>query len=227
LNFDRYATTVELLADRGPGNTFTTEDNTPSRIELVTDGVPGLFSRAMRFTYDNANPNAVVTVGRNVRLPHPVRELWLEVYLKWSSNFDTRGGTPPFDHKVLFGRYQPEVGRFEFKVGAESGRAVKVGSPGHEGVLVPGLTSGAFWDGQWKRIRLHWSVGTGNADGIVELWLGETRYYRNSRITVAGGASGRIYGLALGRNQDNRSVRALPMTLTWGRMRVWNTEPGW
>lgn len=228
LSFESYGSTAELLADKGAGATFTNEDNTPSKIELVNDAPAGLgLTRSMRYMYDNPNPDGVVTVGRNVNLPSPAGEIWVEVYLKWSANFDTRGGTAPYDHKVLFGRYLPEVGRWELKVGQDNGANVGVGWPGDR-VVVQGLNSYRdLWDGNWKRLRFHWKLGTGNADGVCQMWLGDVLVYSNTSVTVASAATGRIYGLALGRNQDNRNVSDLPMYLTWGRTRVWNTDPAW
>jgi uncharacterized protein YjdB len=229
LTFEAYSTTAELINDRGTGATFTNEDSSPDKIALVNDAPPGLgLAKSMRFTYDNPNPDGVMTVGRNVALPAQVSELWVEVYLKWSANFSTAGGTAPYDHKVLFGRYTPEVGRWEFKVGKDNGQNVAVGWPGGEGTTASGLNSYSdFWDGSWKRVRLHWKVGTGSNDGVYELWVGETLRYRNTAVNANSAGTGRIYGLALGRNQDNRDVSSLPMYLTWGRTRAWITNPGW
>ena len=65
-----------------------------------------------------------------------------------------------------------------------------------------------------------------SADGALELWvdasyLGGTR---TANVQSGGVVPSSIYGLALGRNMNQGP--GLVQSAWWGRIRVWNSNPG-
>lgn len=224
LTYEAYANTAAFLADL---TTFTNEDVGTANMELVTDAPAGLgLTKSWRARYDATPGNVSQTIGRNINLPSAVSEVWVEVYLKWSANFDTHNaGSEPAAHKVLFGRYNG-TGRWEFDVGQQQGDQVSIGYPDVQDIMIATLnTYTDIWLGTWQRWRFHWKVGTGSGlTGRSRLWQGNT-LWRDLSLNVTNVNT--IYGIALGRNQDDRNVSNIPMYLYWNRLRVWNTDPGW
>jgi uncharacterized protein YjdB len=234
-DFARYLTTLDFLAD--PRGIYSVaEDNGANQITLDrTVGVPALgLSQSMRYDY-NAPGCSSQTVGRNLALPSNVTEIWIEVYLKWSSNFNTfaaPGGcaTPPA-HKLLFARVGPGLyGRWEIEWGNQGPpQAIYWGYPSSGGGVQDQFGfdgAPAYWNNTWYQVRWHFknSSSSSASDGAFEMWVdGQLKASRaNIRIDV----SSYIYGIALGRNLD-QGIRSGTMSLWWGRIRVWKLNPGW
>jgi hypothetical protein len=188
----------------------------------------------MRYDY-NAPGCGSQTVGRNLVLPSQVKELWIEVYLKWSANFNTYnfpGGCPtPPAHKLLFARVGPGLyGRWELEWGNQGPpQAVYYGFPsGGGGVQDQFGFDGApsYWTNTWYRVRLHLkhSRTAATNDGAFQLWVGNTLMINRTDVSVD--VDSYIYGIALGRNLD-QGIDSGTMSLWWGRVRLWNTDPGW
>ena len=135
-DFSAYSSTTNMLADP-LGLYSVAEDNTTSQMALDRStgaNIDGLnLAQSMRYDY-NAPGCSTQSVGRNLTLPSATSEVWVEVYMKFSSNFTTRNvngcSTPP-DFKALFGRLTGLNCRVELHVGgASGGTAFAVGGPG-------------------------------------------------------------------------------------------------
>lgn len=235
-DFSTYTSTANMLSD--PRGIYSvTEDEATNRMTLdQTTGVNinGLnLTQSMRYDYPGPGCTSQ-TVTRNISLPTNVRELWVEVYMKFSNNFDTRnvnGCTTPPDFKTLFGRLTNLQCRFEFHVGgADGGQAFNMGGPGcANGVAALDLKVGdahTVWDGQWHRYRFHWFVDSTGTNHQFVWYLDNTLMFSKTSGWANDGQTAQIYGIALGRNLD-QGIPSGTMSLWWGTVRVWNKSPGW
>ena len=237
-DFSAYSSTANMLADP-LGLYSVVEDNTTSQMALDQStgvNIDGLnLGQSMRYDY-NAPGCSTQSVGRNLTLPSPTSEVWVEVYLKFSPNFTTRNvngcSTPP-DFKALFGRLTGLNCRIELHVGgASGGTAFAVGGPGcANGVgSYPGQAdfgnAGVVWDGQWHRYRFHWKVSPSGTDHIYTWYQDNTLMFSKTSGWYNDGAAAQIYSLALGRNLD-QGIPSGTMSLWWGRVRAWDQNPGW
>lgn len=241
-----YASTTELMAD--PRDIYSqNEDADPSRIFLDTEGFDAA-TNSMRYDYPDrtgiggsgtSGRCTDYTLGRNMTLPSPVQEVWAEFYVKFSSNFVTRapaawGCTSNPDLKFIFGRLNGVSDRFIVKIGA-GGSEWHAGYPGGpqaedtytlDPVQFP---MSAYWDNQWFRIRLHFKLGTtaSSADGAMHMWLDNQLVVNGNNLVVHrnGVKPDNIYSLALGRNMNQGPGQV--QSVWFGRIRVYNTNPGW
>ena len=236
-DFSTYSNTADLLSD--PRGIYSTaEDSRTSQMVLdKTTGVNinGLhLAQSLRFDY--IAPGCVTqTVNRNMNLPAAVADVWVEVYMKFSANFTTRsagGCGTPSDFKTIFGRLRPDgFCRFELHVGgASGGTGFAVGAAGC-GNGVGSFHGSEFgdattvWDDRWHRYRFHWKVGSPDGENTAyEFWLDDQLMFQ--RMNFNAGGAPQIYGLALGRNLDQGIVSGI-MSLWWGRVRAWNSDPAW
>jgi len=195
--------------------------------ETVGVTVLGL-TKSMR--YDYIAPGCVSqTVRRAMSLPSDVRDVWIELYLRWSLNFTTQNvngcATPP-NHKLLFGYVVPDLsGRWSLMWGQQGHLGVEGEWP-RAGWAEVAPSGAVYWDGNWHRVRLHWKFSsTASAtDGVYQLWIDEPIVYDNRSLTTTEGNA--IHWLVLGANLD-QGIPAGTMSLWWGRIRVWNEDPGW
>ena len=214
----------------------TAEDNSPWLITLdKTVGVPQLgLTQSMRYDYIAPGCSSQ-SIGRNLQLPSHVTELWIEIYLKWSSNFSTfaaPGGcaTPPA-HKLLFARVGPGLyGRWEVEWGNQGpSQAIYWGYPSSGGGVQDQFgfkNAPAYWDDTWHWARFHFKHSSSPSvnDGAFQMWVDDQLMVNRAGIRID--VSSYIYGIALGRNLD-QGIRSGTMSLWWGRVRAWNTDPGW
>jgi uncharacterized protein YjdB len=231
-DFSMYSSTANLLAD--PRGIYSTaEDVGTGQLSLdKTAGVPQLgTTQSMR--YDYISPGcSTQTVGRNLVLPTDVQEIWIEVYLKWSSNFSTYAGgcsTPPA-HKLLFGRVSGLNGRWEIEWGNQGPpQSIYWGYPSSGGGVQDQFgfdNAPAYWNNTWYRVRFHFkhSSSTSSSDGAFQMWVDNQLMVSRTNININVSAS--IYGIALGRNLD-QGINSGTMSLWWGRVQLWNVYPGW
>ena len=198
---------------------------------------------SLRYDFFVVDSTASQTIGRAFSFPANQTEIWLEFPIRYTTDFgtDPLGSLgSPGDHKLLFGgTQQGNTYRWSFKVGGDqnvsNNNKVKVERPGTTTNTVqniPGITAqGAFWnDGEWHTVRIHWkhSVPGGTANGIQEYWIdGDSVFAETGFITATDGdVQDRITSLALGRNKDDGPSSKL-ISLWWGYMKVWTSDPGW
>lgn len=163
-----------------------------------------------------------------VPLPSGTTEAWVELVISWSPNWDLTNpncaGLNP-DHKTLLGWLgQSGCGtpRFDFKVG-EGGDRIMATVPGFPqcDVITGPLgnvrfpNASALWDGQPHVVRLHWTVGNGQAAVYVEI----DGTVRLDYVTATDAAYRTIQRLT---GPNNRNLGATTRQfLWWHALRVW------
>ena len=237
-DFSTYTSTANLKSNPrgiytdnflGDGN----ESANTSQVFLdQANGAAGLH-QSMRYDFPIVNQSDY-TIGVNLRLPAPAQEIWVELDHKFSSTFTTMGpASGNADYKFFAARVNGS-GRFMLFCGTY-GNGWQFGYPGNDqgahadvagyygNAAFPLSTYGTPWDGNWHAYRFHFKVGK---PGAAEWWFDGHRmpgFPPGMGIDASSGTS--IYGLALGRNMNKGTSRA--MSEWWGRIRVYNTSPGW
>ncbi len=231
-DYSTYTSTSQMLSD--PRNIYSEEDayNTDARISLDLAQGYGSSTRSMKYTIKpTATPCAENTLGRNLKFPATVKEAWSEFYVKFSANFKTSassGCSSNPDYKFILARINGmDGGRFDILIG-NGNTKISLGWPAHEeGFITSMVPNFNTFDGQWHRYRFHYKLAsaTGKADGGYEVWIDNTRIYSNLASTT-GTATG-IYGIALARNLNQGPAPGVTMTVNWGLVRAFNSNPGW
>lgn len=186
----------------------------------------GSLTKSLRFNFPDRTADTAArcqdySIGVNLSLPTPATEIWVEVVAQYSSNFTTRapaewGCTSNPDHKFIFGRTSPS-GRFNLDVGTGGGQWTW-GYPGAENNEF-GWASSPF-DGMWHTYRLHMKTSS-TGTGAATFWYDGTLTKSFVNVTTTGQS---IYGIAIGRNLNQGP--ASPQSVTIGRVRIWNANPG-
>lgn len=223
-NFSTYSSTANMLAD--PRGIYTEgEDSNAAQIVLDTaEGYDGL-TQCMRYDWpDRSGVCSDYTIGRNLTLPSAVAEVWIEAVIKFSAVWSTVnagcGGISNPDYKFMFGRINGMSSRFETVLG-NGGNAIINGYPSNEEADTVAAVLSDLVDEQWHVFRWHWKVGTG--DGVDKMWIDGV--LQSDLTAISTGTTTSIYGLGLGRNMNQGPDQT--QTLQWGRIRLYNTNPGW
>jgi hypothetical protein len=239
--FGNYTSTSHLISN--PFGTFRPAAYDERTADISLDMTSGFGSdRSMKFTFPDQTANSAgrctidYSISRWVKFPAPVREVWVEVYVKFSANFTTVvpaswgcGGNP--DYKLIFLANDPPNGRWQIKNGTYGTHW----SPNHNGgsndtyITTNAGNGGTWWDGQWHRLRWHARVSTTltSADGAFEYWLDDVKQTYPSNINTSAG------GLVITALTDVRLGANLNLgpsqtqSVNWGRIRVYATNPGW
>ncbi len=243
VGFDGYVDSDDLLADCG---TFACGEDDPSggssansAIELDDAVAPPGRGRSMRYDYNHGGDGCnTLFVGRQIRLPENVPEVWVEAALRWSPNFrTTNGACPPNDHKLLFcNTEQDNTLRWELKVGSDVGpehsvvmRAAGTNAGENDERRVDGLTAAELWDGEWHQVRLQFrhSQPSSASNGLMRLWIDGVLHYEETGISnqTSNGDQDRIRAVTLGSNKDDGPAGE-PMSLWWGYVYIWREAPG-
>lgn len=234
-DFSTYASTSQMLAD--PRGIYSvTEDVATSQMTLDTSvGVTSLgLTQSMRYDFPDRTSEGGsgttgrctdYTIGRNITLPAPVPDVWIEVIARFDPSFTTVapsawGCTSAAAYKFVFGRTQ--TSRFNLVL-AIFGGEYTFGWPANSEPADWPETWNAF-DGAWHQYRMHFKVSTPStaANGAAELWVDGVALQNFTNIVESNPA---IYGIALGRNMNQGPGAAESMW--WGRVRAWNADPLW
>lgn len=228
-DFSAYAT-IERYLQKTVDGRYRTTGVTPERMALDENNPFGGSLKSLRYDFPDRSASSKrcdgSAVGRALYFPESTREIWTEVWVKFSPNFTTLapsswGCTSNPDFKLLFGLVSPDgVGRFQVKVG-KFGHSWATGAPdpaAHDVTL--DLKSAGYMDGEWHQVRTHWKLG--NGDGVVELWVDGTQVYQNSTLRTEAES---IWGIKLGANLNQGP--AADMAYWWGRVAVWRNRPDW
>jgi hypothetical protein len=214
-----------MMAD--PRNLYDSETFNAPQISLDTGVGYGGLTQSMKYTWPSRAQCTDFSIGRNLTLPSNVPELWLEVYARFSSGFTTQasgcGGQSNPDYKFLFGRITGMSSRFEIVLG-NGGSAIITGYPGNEEAVRAAITttsSGIWQDDAWHRFRFHWKIGSGT--GAMEAWIDGTKIANLTGVST--GSTTGIYGVAMGRNMNQGPT--VSQSLWWGRVAIYNSNPGW
>lgn len=224
-DFSSYGSTSELRNDsRG----IYSETDGASHLHLDTS--VGLnqggfdLSQSMRYDFSASGyPQRVIGIdGTN--------DLWVEVWFRFSTNWrtDLGVGSANPDYKWIFGGTTPS--RFEFKTGL-FGNNYSASAPQESNVAEPSGSSDE-WDGEWHRLRLHFGheSSDGAGDGTIEVWIDDEKIIDEVGTVVTNRSLGPIVRAALGRNHNHLNHGGDPgetMSLWWGRVALWNANPGW
>lgn len=228
-DFSTYTSTADLLSYPNPMWSGVTEDVNTQWMALDPVGPP-VGGQSMRYDIPAkplSDPNLCHdrTIGRNIKFPAQVQEVWIEVYAKFSANFSTvvpggLCGSTGTAIKFLFGRYTT-VSRYNLSIGNANG-GYTFGYPQNEQWVngsKQGLNATMVFDGQWHVWRLHLRAGP---TGLAAFAFDGRMIQNTGAVAMPLGA---IYGIALGRNQNQGPVQS--QTLNWGRISAWRVDPGW
>ena len=244
VDFDSYENTSELLNDeiwsgqayhQDGGTEWFPSDGTAQITLDDSVAVPG-HSKTMRYHYNHGSDGCTsITISPGgLSFPENQQEVWSEWLVRWSPNFSVDSPCPPGDHKLIFGdSVAPENGRWEFKVGADSGN-LKIAHPdqGQAPYYLDdrSIDANDLWDGEWHTVRLYWRCSTTgtDSDGAYKVWIDGTLYHDETGITIHDGSGGtdRISGVSFCHNKDDGPANT-DMYLWWGSIKAYSNDPGW
>jgi len=225
LDFSTYADTTALKAD----NTvfFSSSGANPSLVSLETDGGFGSSGKRMRFNYEAAPCDSDYGISRMVRMPPDEIETWCEVTARFDTGFDAAlsgntGCTYTYGMKFLFLVRDP--GRFEVVLLGKD-YAGEVGTGGFGQTAQPNffVDPSFMLDGEWHTWR--WNVKYG-ASGKNRIWLDGVLAHSYEGVTSDPATPAMPFlWLQLAANINNGF--SVPTWVDWGRIRIYNTDPGW
>jgi hypothetical protein len=173
-------------------------------------------------------------VGRNINLPTPVREVWVEAWIKFPTNFTTVapsawGCISNPDYKLMFVRFVASS-RANLQPGTYgSSWTWGVGSDQQGNAGVPtGTIAGTPWDGAWHQYRVHVMHDRAGGAGHYtagDWWTNGVLKKSFPGVNDSSAMYGNMYGLAIGRNMNQGPDHA--MSYWWGRIAVYRDDPGW
>ncbi|HKV71484.1 MAG TPA: Ig-like domain-containing protein [Gemmatimonadales bacterium] len=236
-DFSGYTSLANMLSD--PRGIYSVaEDEGQSQMALdksvFVDTLNLHLTQSMRYDYIAPGCSSQ-TVTRNIVLPQNATELWIELWVRWSANFNTyaapSGCSTPPAHKFLFGRVGPGLwGRWEVEWGNQGPpQQVYYGYPSSGGGVQDQFgfnNANDYWDAKWHRVRIHMknSTSTSATDGAFQMWVNDSLKVNRTGINI--NVSSYIYGVAIGRNLD-QGITSGTMSLWWGYIALFNQDPGW
>ena len=208
---------------------------------------------SLRYDFYVADSTESQTIGRQIDFDDlgiaNQTEIWLEFPIRYDTDFRTNplgSVAGPGDHKLLFGNTaQNNTYRWELKIGSNSWTPTNPNGicPGHAGAQSANTCFGngwnaqdTFWDdGEWHTVRIHWkhSVPANATNGIQEYWVdGDSAFAETGFATISSDSTDGqpnqdyIISISMGRNKDDGPTAKL-ISLWWGYMKVWTSNPGW
>jgi hypothetical protein len=196
----------------------------------------------MRYDFPDRSGSSTLchdyTIGRNIKFPQAVNEVWIDMWVKFDANFETYvpqcDGISANGYKFIFGRcHGGSCGRYELKVGNQLSRVQTAYAPGlnppKNWQVIPLPTSKLPYsqvaDGKWHRWRQHLRAAP---NGGIKVWFDDTLVYDSWADPNQSGGSvdaTSIYGISLGRNMNQGPIQ--PQSLWWGQVQVYRANPGW
>lgn len=234
-DFSTYTSTADLIANPR-GIYATVEDFRPGQI-VLDEGVGfGTSTKSMRYDYPDRTAEGGsgatgrctdYTISRMLRTTGK-KHVWVEVYARFSPNFTVRAPsewncTSAAELKFIFGAVTGGTSRFNLEF--QANRWI-FGYPGNETAVVRdgAPTPSSFWDGQWHRFRFEFKVSSATdvADGAARAWVDDLQIADISGVVI--NRTG-LYGIPLARNINQGPGQ--PQSLWWGRIRIYDSNPGW
>ena len=223
-DFSEYSGTANMLAD--PRGIYSvTEDVLTTQMALDQSVGYGSSSKSMRYDFPDRTGDGGrctdFTIGRNMKFPSNLTEVWVEVVAKFDNTFTTVapgawGCTSAAAYKFILPR--TDVSRFQLVAGI-FGTSYTFGYPGNEEPADWAMEWTPF-DGQWHTYRLH--VKCGNGTGLATLWVDGVKLRDFENVTTT---ASDIYGLALGRNVNQGPDHL--QSMWWGKVTIWDQDPQW
>ena len=233
-DFSSYLSTSDLISD--PRGIYSTgEDVNTGQVFLdktVGDTAFGYhLTQSMRYDFPDQSFNVggsttgrcgEYEITRNISLPGSTGEVWVESIERFSPGWtvdvpSSWNCTSEPAYKHFFGRINGGVGRFS--TGTLPGRWTSEYPPGGQEISNDYSTTFDPGDGKWHQFRWHWKVGS---SGILQLWLDGQLVINLTGINVQASS---IYGISMGRNMN--AGPGQNQSIWWGRIAVYNTNPGW
>ena len=235
--FSQYTSTGHLMND--PFDMYSeAEDIKPGQVELDLAIGAGERGGSMRYDFPDRSYSddrcKDYPIGRNLAFPAELREVWIEVKVRFSREWDTVApsswdcGSNP-DYKILGGRVRHWDGstnaayRFGLLNGNGYNRRWGWKDPDYDHSW-QGSGADAIWDGEWHTIRLWMRTSSAPdvADAGSAVWVdGVLKTREVGNVVNRRG----IYGLYLGRNLNQGPAN--PQSIWWDDIRVWVAEPAW
>jgi hypothetical protein len=242
-DFSTYTDSADLKADPNNWYAGTGAGNLGNVTLDTTDGF-GTLTQCMKYTMSDRTADTgsrctdyIVSIGtldiRNT-LGTTARTLWVEAYIKFSANFTTIAPAgwscgSNADYKTMFGQVFNAFGdasptsRFNFTTGNGSWGTV-AGYPTNETVYQNAdPAQDYFWDNEWHQLRFLYQCGTDLAtvDGRAAFAVDGSTIYDSGSVVIPRV----LWGVLLGGNLNQGPAQE--QTVKWGRVRVYNTDPGW
>jgi uncharacterized protein YjdB len=224
-DFSTYANTADFLSD--PRNIYVDSDEfNTSRMVLDSNVGYGGSSKSLRYDYPVLGAVARdYTISRALDLrSHNPTEVWIEVAVRFSSNFSLNAGVPVgAGLKLLTVHVWPEVGgRFGLHMenGDDEGTLNAEGPNDDYAALGlhSSVSNGSLFNAQWHVLRYHIRLGSSD---MHELWVDGV--YQGSKTGAT--AVSVMDMLHLARNLNQGPLQ--PQSLWWGKITVWKQNPGW
>lgn len=218
-DFSTYSSTANFLSD--PRGIYQdAEDFRTDRIFLDEAVGFGGSSKSMRYDYPSGT-GTDYTVSRMLEMPTGTsQEVWVEVTIRFTPDFTIAGngqGAGPA-LKLMHVEQNGVAGRFGLNFEGSSLRAEGPNDQYDPLYITTGVSVSTIFNGDWHTIRYHVRLG---ANDFHEVWVDGV--HRGSK--EANSAANNLWGIALARNLNMLSDRA--MSMWWGRVRIWNANPGW
>ncbi len=223
-DFSGYANTTALRSASWLRDGDYTRWGTSSGMSLDSTEGYGTSTKSMKASWNTGDKS----LGVYLDLPANTTEYWTEIWVKLSTSFTSVGtsgdGNPDF--KFVFWMLDAGSGRNEIKIG-EGGWMNKLSARYNNGPDTPRITAAStLASGKWYRYRAHNKLGNANnAVFNVEFWDGTNapQLFRQENFSL--GAFTYMNYMQLG-SYMNQYVAA-PMWLKWGKITLYNQDPGW
>ena len=226
-DFSSYADTTALQSASWLHNGDYTTWGTTSGMSLDTTEGYGASTRCMKASWDTGD------AGFGVELWTPstgTTEYWTEIWMKLSTSWTSDGPSGPNpDWKAVFWLLRPagSLARNEIKIG-EYGTLNRLSTYKQGGPDTFIFAANNLNNDSWFRLRAHNKIVPGVASGGIfncEFWDGVNAPQQTIQENVNFSAYSNMDVMYIGANR-NRPAPA-PMWCKWGKIVLYNTDPGW
>ena len=242
-DFSEYSSTSQFLSDPRGIYELGSDQNT-GQMTLDKSVGYGTLTQSLRYdvpdrTGDTSSRCGDLTIRRDLTLPSQVTEVWVELEVKFVSNWSDIApsswscSSAP-DYKFFFGGVVNVTGRFEEHLGARGAGDFGFGAPdpsgyenfdqAHGGLNGSHTTAASIFDGQWHQHRLHFRLDSPTS-ASVQFWLDGVKRFDVTGLKVTNTGTPLLYKVVLGANLNQGPDQA--QSYWWGKVNVWNTNPGW
>ncbi len=202
----------------------------------MTDRVNGVYTPEFDYTIRLGGLQFPTAIGAG-------QDVWYEWVVKFSPTFNTNVGAGfaghSGDYKFMFLEPLGGGSRTELKSGTEFGAAPITWGTGSTFSTTWDIntvtqdshgfnTPASVWDGQWHVYRAHAKISTTTSsnDGLWRVWMDGVVYENDVNISYGTLTRGELWP-GNNNNVGPSGAAGQVISMWWGRIRVWNTDPGW